>query len=198
MKARRSSLLAVSLAFLLSLPAGAAAPTLLGLEPADVIDVLPLAMEALAISRRAAERETKHAAELAKRGIAEVPMSDVAKYVMDAGAAGKFVFDNFGEFYIDRRFVTKDEMVTVRKIEAWLKAHFPDRAKGFGQSARPAKDRPSGFFDGWPDALRRYNGRRDRTETDRYYSDEYAEKIVRRASDPDLFVPIEIKLATSK
>ena len=328
MSARCSSLLAVSLAFLLSLPAGAAAPTLLGLKPADIIEVLPLAMEALAISRRAAEREAKHAAELAKRGIAEVPMSAAAKYVMDAGAAGKFVFDNFGEFYIDRRFVTKDEMVTVRKIEDWLKAHFPDRAKGFeartreesgatrtvpvfrgfedaryqshdalivrltadfnahkaewcggssaqaakiadltpalvkshmieesggngpasraawpvdplqvnvpgdwsaektlvglvkpakrnegtaennvraaimylsrkgfGQSARPAKDRPSGFFDGWPDALRRYNGRRDRTETDRYYSDEYAEKIVRRASDPDLFVPIEIKLA---
>ena len=51
------------------------------------------------------------------------------------------------------------------------------------------------FFDGWGDALRRYNGRRDRTDTDRYYSDEYAEKILRRAEDPDLFVPIEIKLA---
>ena len=67
--------------------------------------------------------------------------------------------------------------------------------KGFGQSGRPAKDRPTGFFDGWSDALRRYNGRRDRTDTDRYYSDEYAEKILRRAEDPDLFVPIEIKLA---
>ena len=43
----------------------------------------------------------------------------------------------------------------------------------------------------------RYNGRRDRTDTDRYYSDEYAEKILRRAKDPDLFVPIEIKLAKS-
>ena len=331
MKVRLLSPLVVCLALFLSLPAGAAAPTLLGLEPADVIEVLPLAMEALAISRRAADREAQHAVELAKRGIAEVPMSNAAKYVMDAGAAGKFVFDNFGEFYIDRRFVTKDEMVTIRKIEAWLKAHFPERAKGFevrtreksgakrtvpvfrgfedaryqshdalivrltadfnahktewcggssaqaakiadltpamvkshmieesggngpasraawpvdplqvnvpgdwsaektlvglvkpakrnegtaennvraaimylsrkgfGQSARPAKDRPSGFFDGWTDALRRYNGRRDRTETDRYYSDEYAEKIVRRASDPDLFVPIEIKLAASK
>ena len=43
--------------------------------------------------------------------------------------------------------------------------------------------------------MQRYNGRRDRTETDRYYSDEYADKIMRRASDPSLFVPIEIKLA---
>ncbi len=67
--------------------------------------------------------------------------------------------------------------------------------KGFGASARPAAERPKGFFDGWQRALQRYNGRRDRTETDRYYSDEYADKIVRRAENPDLFVPIEIKLA---
>lgn len=67
--------------------------------------------------------------------------------------------------------------------------------KGFGASARPASERPSGFFDDWPTALRRYNGRRDRTDTDRYYSEEYADKIVKRAANPDLFVPIEIKLA---
>ena len=67
--------------------------------------------------------------------------------------------------------------------------------KGFGASGRPAADRPKGFFDGWPKALQRYNGRRDRTETDRYYSDEYADKILTRAADPSLFVPIEIKLA---
>ena len=66
--------------------------------------------------------------------------------------------------------------------------------KGFSASARPAAERPKGFFDGWTAALRRYNGRRDRTDTDRYYSDEYADKIVRRAKNPDLFVPIEIKL----
>ena len=66
--------------------------------------------------------------------------------------------------------------------------------KGFGASARPAAERPSGFFDGWLRALQRYNGRRDRTDTDRFYSDEYADKILRRAADPDSFVPIEIKL----
>ncbi len=66
--------------------------------------------------------------------------------------------------------------------------------KGFSASARPAALRPNGFFDGWLKALQRYNGRRDRTDTDRYYSDEYADKIVRRAKNPDLFVPIEIKL----
>ena len=300
----------------------------LGLNADDLAEVLPLAMEALAISHRAAVREANHKAELAQKGIAEVPASGSARYVMNAGPAGKFVFDTFGEFYIDRRFVMKDEMVTIRKIEAWLRGRFPDSAKGFdirtedetgtprkvpifrgfedaryqahddlivrmtadfnahkadwcggtdtqakkvaditpamvkshmieesggngprslaawatdplqvnvpgdwsdektllglrkpakrnegelkdnvraaimylsrkgfGQSGRPAKDRPAGFFDGWNDALRRYNGRRDRTDTDRYYSDEYAEKILRRAEDPDLFVPIEIKLA---
>ena len=67
--------------------------------------------------------------------------------------------------------------------------------KGFSAAARPAAERPKGFFDGWPRALQRYNGRRDRTDTDRYYSDEYADKIVRRAKNPDEFVPIEIKLA---
>ncbi len=295
------------------------------LDVSALAEVLPLAMEALDISRRAAEREARHTAELARRGVAEVPMDESQKYVMEAGAAGRFMFDNFGEFYIDRRFVTKDEMVTIRKIEAWLKAHFPEAAKGFdvrpqaaprkvpifrgfgdpryqrhdalilrmtadfnahkadwcggtaaqaakipdvtpamvkshmieesggnglasvaawvvdplqvnvpgdwcaekslvglqkpskrnegraednvraaikflsrkgfGKSARPAKDRPKSFFDSWSDALRRYNGRRDRTETDRVYSDEYASKILRRAADPDAFVPIEIRLA---
>lgn len=66
--------------------------------------------------------------------------------------------------------------------------------KGFSSSAKPASLRPNGFFDGWLKALQRYNGRRDRTDTDRYYSDEYADKIVRRAKNPDVFVPIEIKL----
>lgn len=70
--------------------------------------------------------------------------------------------------------------------------------KGFGSSGKPAAARPKGFFDGWPTALTRYNGRRDRTETDRYYSEEYSDKIVRRAADPELFVPIEIKLAAAK
>jgi hypothetical protein len=66
--------------------------------------------------------------------------------------------------------------------------------KGFGASARPAAERPKGFFDGWLRALQRYNGRRDRTDTDRWYSEEYAEKILKRAADPETFVPIEIKL----
>ena len=303
----------------------------LGLGADAIVEAIPLAMEALAISRRAAEREAKHKAELAKKGIAEEPPSGAAKYVMKAGLAGQFVFDNFGEFYIDRRFVTKDEMVTIRKIESWLRSKLPGSAKsfaartkdetgaprkvpvfrgfedtryqahdelivkmtadfnahkaewcggtatqaakiaditpamvkshmieesggngprsraawtadplqvnvpgdwseektllglkkpakrnegelaanvraaimylsrkGFGVSGRPAKDRQTGFFDSWNDALRRYNGRRDRTDTDRYYSDEYADKILRRAADPDLFVPIEIKLASTK
>jgi hypothetical protein len=67
--------------------------------------------------------------------------------------------------------------------------------KGFSTSARPAAERPNGFFDGWHNALRRYNGRRDRTQTDRYYSDEYADKIRRRAANPDLFVPLEIRIS---
>ncbi len=67
--------------------------------------------------------------------------------------------------------------------------------KGFGVSGKAARVRPSGFFDGWPDALRRYNARRDRTADGRYYSDAYSSKITTRAENPDAFVPIEIKLA---
>jgi len=330
-------------------PARAAAPSLqnLSIEPSLVPEAMALAFEGLAIARRAAQREAEHAKKLAARGIAEEPPSTAAlKYTIDTGGIGDFLFDDWGELYIDRRFVTKDELATVRRIEAFVRKNViepflaaqgaktacagakgatkperrlaPPRAtaggaglpvfrgfedaryqqhdaliaamvrdfnrdragwcggtpqqaakiadltpalvkshmieesggrgprsraawnadplqvnvpgdwgrekelvglskpakrnegnvtnnvraaimylsrKGFGASARPAAERPQGFFDGWPKALQRYNGRRDRTDSDRFYSDEYAEKIVRRAQDPDLFVPIEIKLA---
>ena len=336
-------------------PVGAAvakpsAPSLqnLSIEPSLMPEAMALAFEGLAIARRAAEREAEHAKKLAARGIAEEPPSTAAlKYTIDTGGLGDFLFDDWGELYIDRRFVTKDELATVKRIEAFVRKNViepflaaqgaktagagakpgaaaskgrlaPPRAtaggaglpvfrgfedaryqqhdaliaamvrdfnrdragwcggtpqqaakiadltpalvkshmieesggrgsrsraawnadplqvnvpgdwgrekelvglskpakrnegnitnnvraaimylsrKGFGASARPAAERPQGFFDGWPKALQRYNGRRDRTDSDRFYSDEYAEKIVRRAQDPDLFVPIEIKLA---
>ncbi|MBR1920868.1 MAG: hypothetical protein IJ829_02550, partial [Kiritimatiellae bacterium] len=281
----------------------------------------------LAIQQHATAREAKHAAELRRRGIAEVPACGSERYVLGAPALDGFAFDGWGELYIDRRFVTDEEMKTIHKIESWIAKWFPQQTKrrtekpraraggaglpvfrgfedaryqahdaliaklvrefnadkkgwtggtagqaakvgdltpalvkahmieesggngprskaawavdplqvnvpgdwgaekelvglakpskrnestaeqnvraaikylsrkGFGVSARPAATRPSGFFDGWLDALRRYNGRRDRTDTDRYYSDEYADKIMRRAKDPNAFVPIEIKLA---
>ena len=299
----------------------------LTVEPAAVLELMPLALEAVAIQRRADERAAAHAAELAKRGIAEVPACGTDRYTLDTGGLlDGFSFDEMGEFYIDRRFVTDEEMKTVRQIEAWIRKWFPSKTskrrvqtlpsgkpgvpvfrgfeaaryqahdelivklvnefnadkatgcgglaqqaekiadltpalvkahmieesggngraskaawavdplqvnvpgdwgdekklvglkkpekrnegnveqnvraairylsrKGFGASGRPAADRPKGYFDGWKKALQRYNGRRDRTETDRYYSDEYADKIMRRASDPSLLVPIEIKLA---
>ena len=296
-------------------------------EPEALLEIAPLVVQAVEIQRRADQREAAHAAELAKRGIAEVPACGAQRYTVDtAGLLDGLSFDEWGEFYIDTRFVTDDEMKVVKAIEAWIRKWFPavkgkkrvaaqpsgrpgvpvfrgfedaryqihddlivrlvnefnaDKAagcggtakqagkiaditpalvkshmieesggngrsskaawavdplqvnvpgdwgdekllvglekptrrnegtvernvraairylsrKGFGASARPAKERPNGYFDGWPKALQRYNGRRDRTDTDRYYSDEYADKIVKRASDPSLFVPIEIKLA---
>ena len=309
--------------------AASAAPveTVFGIEPAAVAEILPLALEAVQIQQRADARQAKHAAELAKRGIAEVEPCGTQRYTIDtAGLMDGFSFDEWGEFYIDRRFVTEEEMKTVKAIEAWIRKWFPAKAskrrvttlpsgkagvpvfrgfedaryqrhdalivrlvdefnadkasgcgglpaqadkvanltpalvkahmieesggngpvskaawgvdplqvnvpgdwgeekrlvgldkpakrnegtleqnvraairylsrKGFGASGRPASERPKGYFDGWTKALQRYNGRRDRTETDRYYSDEYAEKIVRRANDPSCFVPIEIRLA---
>ena len=295
----------LALSAMLASVAAAGEGIVLEIDPQAVMEILPLAAEALAIQQRAMEREAKHAAELKKKGIAEVPPCGSERYVIDTPAFGGFSFDDWGELYIDRRFVTDEEMKTVKKIEggaglpifrgfedkryqvhdeliaklvkefnadkkgwtggtseqlakvgdltpALVKAHMIEESggngprskaawavdplqvnvpgdwgvekelvgltkpakrnegslennvraaikylsrKGFGASARPAASRPKGFFDGWLDALRRYNGRRDRTDTDRYYSDEYADKIMKRAKDPDAFVPIEIKLA---
>ena len=70
--------------------------------------------------------------------------------------------------------------------------------KGFGASGQPASVRPAGYFDGWRVALKRYNGRRDRTDTDRYYNDEYAAKIMKRAENPGTFVPLERKIRKKK
>jgi len=302
----------------------------ISVDPMAVAELLPLAVEAMGIFKRATARERRHAAELRRRGIAEVPPDRSSRYTVNTAGLGKLVFDDRGEIYIDRRFVTDEEMKTVYAIERWIAKWFPRQTakrkiprkaaggaagvpvfrgfesaryqrhdaliarltaefnankaawcggspkqaakipnltpaqvkahmieesggngprskaawavdplqvnvpgdwgeekelvglvkpakrnegtaeanvraaikylsrKGFGASGRPASTRPDGVFDGWREACRRYNGRRDRTDTDRYYSDEYADKIMRRAANPDLFVPIEIKLATPK
>ena len=302
----------------------------ISVDPMAVAELLPLAVEAMGIFKRATARERRHAAELRRRGIAEVPPDRSSRYTVNTAGLGKLVFDDRGEIYIDRRFVTDEEMKTVYAIERWIAKWFPRQTakrkiprkaaggaagvpvfrgfesaryqrhdaliarltaefnankaawcggspeqaakipnltpaqvkahmieesggngprskaawavdplqvnvpgdwgeekelvglvkpakrnegtaeanvraaikylsrKGFGASGRPASTRPDGVFDGWREACRRYNGRRDRTDTDRYYSDEYADKIMRRAANPDLFVPIEIKLAPPK
>ena len=314
------------LACLIALPAVGRGASRLTIDPTAIMEAIPLVTQALEIDKRARAREAKHAAELAKRGIAEIPPSKAdVRYNINTGGIGDFLFDGRGELYIDRRFVTDEEMKVVQAIERWIAKYIPggkrpkpvprakaggaglpifrgfedaryqkhdaliakmtaafnaDKAgwcggtpeqaakiapltpamvkahmieesggngprslaawdadplqvnvpgdwgpekeqvglkkpvkrnegkvednvraaimylsrKGFSVAARPAATRPKGFFDGWTTALRRYNGRRDRTDTDRYYSDEYADKIVRRAQNPDLFVPIEIKI----
>ena len=295
-------------------------------DPQAIAELLPIAMDAADVFVRASEREARHVANLKRKGIAEIPPSGGQRYVVDTAGIGDFAFDDRGEIYIDRRFVTDEEMKTVKAVERWIAKWFPgqtknkakprkssgaaglpvfrgfedaryqlhdetiarlvsefnaDKAKGsggtaaqaaaipdltgalvkahmieesggngprskaawavdplqvnvpgdwgeekelvgltrprkrnegtleqnvraairylsrkgFSAAARPAADRPKGYFDGWTRALQRYNGRRDRTDTDRYYSDEYADKIVKRASNPDIFIPIEIKLS---
>lgn len=62
--------------------------------------------------------------------------------------------------------------------------------KGFGASGQRAAKRPSGTFDGWQTALRRYNGRSADKVDGKAYCDVYAEHIVARARDPDRFVAI--------
>ena len=304
------------------------------LDPERLSEIVKLVLQASDIVQKVSVRKAAHDAELAKKGIAELPPSkEACRFKMEAGKSS-CLFDKWGELYIDRRFVTKDEMNTVKKLESdyrkvyagsnysknpksekvlqertvamkdapipvfrgfedaryqeydqmilrlvadfnahkadWIggtpeqaskvanltaaqvKSHMIEETgggdrrsrdawaadplqvnvpgdwddgktdlglkkpskrnegdletnvraaikylsrKGFGASGRPARVRPSGFFDGWKEALRRYNGRRDRTESGHYYSDAYAGKIIDRAEKPDLFVPIEIKLA---
>ena len=53
---------------------------MLEIDPQAIVKILPLATEALAIQQRAAEREAKHAAELKKKGIAEVPPCDPPRF----------------------------------------------------------------------------------------------------------------------
>ena len=64
--------------------------------------------------------------------------------------------------------------------------------KGFGVSGQPAGNRPEGGFDGWEPALQRYNDRSDKTADGRKYRDAYADRILRRASDPAKETPIPI------
>lgn len=66
--------------------------------------------------------------------------------------------------------------------------------KGFGASGRRAGARPSGTFDGWQTALKRYNGRHNDLVGGRGYSEVYAEHIVERAQDPNRFVAIRKKV----
>ena len=64
--------------------------------------------------------------------------------------------------------------------------------KGFGISGQPARNRPSGVFDGWREAIRRYNGRSDERSTGNAYSDDYADQIMKRANNPGVHVPIQL------
>ena len=64
--------------------------------------------------------------------------------------------------------------------------------KGFGVSGQPAGNRPEGGFDGWEPALQRYNGRSDKAADGRKYRDVYAERILKRASNPATETPVSI------
>ena len=66
--------------------------------------------------------------------------------------------------------------------------------KGFGVSGQPASKRPTGSFDDWQTALKRYNGRSDEMVDGKSYSETYAEHIVARAKDPGQFVAIRKKV----
>ena len=124
-----SRLTTLVVAAALAAPVWAGEGIVLEIDPQAIVEILPLATEAIAIQQRAAEREAKHAAELRAKGIAEVPPCGSERYVIDTPAFGGFSFDDWGELYIDRRFVTDEEMKTIKKIEAWIAKWFPEQTK---------------------------------------------------------------------
>ena len=331
-----------------------AAAVSINLSDEELLDVARLALEAVRIQREAQKAEAKAKAALAAKGIAEEPPSTAAcRYNLDLGDAGHLVFDVWGEFQIDRRYVKPADMEIIHQLEAYYRKAFsssvttptpsmpataaPDAGgeileaaallpvsrpatntrravpifrgfedaryqqhdaliarlvkdfnahkaqwiggttnqaaripnltpalvkshmieetggggpmsraawpvdpeqvnvpgdwsdvkldlglakpskrnegtaetnvraaikflarKGFGRSGQPVGKRPTGFFDGWQVALQRYNARRDRTLDNRVFSEAYAEKVQRRAANPDVFVPIENRVAAPK
>ncbi|MEG1788618.1 MAG: hypothetical protein RR268_05295 [Kiritimatiellia bacterium] len=62
--------------------------------------------------------------------------------------------------------------------------------KGFGISGQSIANRPEAYFDSWRTALQRYNGRKDLLHDGRSYRSAYATRILRRAANPTIFVPI--------
>ncbi len=322
----------------------------INLSAAELLDVARLALEAVRIQADAQKAQAQAQAALAAKGIVEEPASTAAcRYTLDLGEAGHLVFDVWGEFQIDRRYVKPADMAVIHTLEAYyrkafassayaqtaaatnapsaadgeileaaallpvsrpvtntrravpifrgfedaryqqhdaliarlvkdfnahkaqwiggttnqaarvpnlttalVKAHMieetggggpmsraawpvdPEQVnvpgdwsdvkldlglakpatrnegtaetnvraaikflarKGFGKSGQPVGRRPTGFFDGWQVALQRYNARRDRTLDNRVFSEAYAEKVQRRAANPDVFVPIENRVA---
>lgn len=62
--------------------------------------------------------------------------------------------------------------------------------KGFGKSGQPPTNRSDASFDGWQTALQRYNGRSVKTTNGNSYSQNYAERIIDRASNPAKLYPV--------
>ena len=78
----------LALSAMLASVAAAGEGIVLEIDPQAVMEILPLAAEALAIQQRAVEREAKHTEELKKKGIAEVPPCGSKRYVIDTPAFG--------------------------------------------------------------------------------------------------------------
>ena len=62
-------------------------------DPAAVMELLPLALEAMEIYERATAREEAHIAELRRKGIAEEPPSEGQLYSLNTAGLGKMAFD---------------------------------------------------------------------------------------------------------
>ena len=79
----------------------------LSVDQAALAEGMQMVQDALRITASAEARRLKHEADLAAKGIAEVPASTEAlRYSVDTHGLGDLLFDDWGELYIDRRFLT--------------------------------------------------------------------------------------------
>ena len=110
----------------------------LSVDQAALAEGMQMVQDALRITASAEARRLKHEADLAAKGIAEVPASTEAlRYSVDTHGLGDLLFDDWGELYIDRRFLTDTEMKRVKEIRGGVAANvIPDQAEAWVEAEK--------------------------------------------------------------
>jgi len=70
--------------------------------------------------------------------------------------------------------------------------------KGFYTPPKTEKEHKGRFFKGWRFAVEHYNGRTDPTVNGNMYREEYADKIIKRAKNPNVYVAPVIRVPKKK
>lgn len=97
-------------------------------------------MEAAQIVAKANARAEIYKQRLAEEGYAEEPASEAAvRYEIDTGTS-KLKFDKFGELFVDRRFLSEDEMKAVKRVERDYRAEYARTAAAQGEKLPESRE----------------------------------------------------------